>query len=406
MSIKRLAAFVLLAGLIAMLSLNIANGPKTIQYIVLSPAAEKPQQEDADGDQQQQQEEGQEKAEVKKEKLTTLQEWLKALTTRLQDQAGLIHSWGVTSYNSRVSLTDGDQGSATAALQGMYGDASLQGTDVLTFGRQLYPEELEQGRRVAVINERVALDLFRVGDPVDRKLVLGEEEYTVVGIVRRARSTGDMEEGLVRVPLLALNAQGFQTTQLAVDLLPQTGAGAYAALQKEMEQWQAGGTYHSLTKERYRAMLPVRYLLCAAGLLLCSLGIRWTNAFARSQSQRVRERMESRYAVRMLPEMLGRLLMILVLYGVFIGGIAWALLEAIAPVYTFPEWVPTVLVEPTEISKTFWALRTQETALVSLRTPELLRLKYLHRLMLIACTAAGLLLYRPYLKIKEAVRGA
>ena len=84
------------------------------------------------------------------------------------------------------------------------------------------------------------------------------------------------------------------------------------------------------------------------------------------------------------------------MYALNTAAIALILQAALAPVYIFPEWVPGNLVDPVKIIETFWTLRSQETGLLSLRTPDLLRLKYLHRLMTMACAGIFFLLLRPY----------
>lgn len=51
--------------------------------------------------------------------------------------------------------------------------------------------------------------------------------------------------------------------------------------------------------------------------------------------------------------------------------------------------------------QTFWALRAQATPLIALRTPEVLRLQFLHRLMTLACTGFGFLLVKPYGALRQ-----
>lgn len=394
MSIRRLSALLLLGAMVLLLWLSIAQGPGTYQYLILSPEIEAEQSATQD-------EATKADTPDTAPKSSAMAQLLKTLSTSMEGQASALNSWSVTSYNSSVSVGAAGDSSVTAALQGLWGDASLQGQHVLSSGRQLYPEELESGSAVAVIDERLAMDLFRVGDPVDRKLIIDGQDYLVVGVTRHARSAGETEAALIRVPLKALDKQGFQTTMLCVNMLPRQGAGAYAALSKEMEQWQPGGSFHSLPKERYRAALPLRLLLCGVGLLAVSLTLKMAKAFAIGSYRTVRRRMETRYAARMLPELVGRGFLVTAVYAAILAVIAFTFQQLIAPVYVFPEWVPAILVEPKEIARTFWALRTQETALVSLGTPEILKLRYLHRLMTLACALIALLLMKPYHRLRD-----
>ena len=62
------------------------------------------------------------------------------------------------------------------------------------------------------------------------------------------------------------------------------------------------------------------------------------------------------------------------------------------PVFTFPEWVPAVLVEPADIQTAFWNVWQTPATVVEYRTPELLRLRFLREVMAWSCGAAALLI--------------
>src|SRR5699024_12556269 len=64
----------------------------------------------------------------------------------------------------------------------------------------------------------------------------------------------------------------------------------------------------------------------------------------------------------------------------------------VEPVYTFPEWVPAVLVEPKDIQTAFWNVWQTSATVVEYRTPELLRLRFLREVMAWSCGAVALLL--------------
>lgn len=58
----------------------------------------------------------------------------------------------------------------------------------------------------------------------------------------------------------------------------------------------------------------------------------------------------------------------------------------IQPVYTFPEWIPTVLVEWKDIAKAFWNVWQDTAVMQELRTREILRLRWL-ALLVQGCSA-------------------
>ena len=59
----------------------------------------------------------------------------------------------------------------------------------------------------------------------------------------------------------------------------------------------------------------------------------------------------------------------------------------VAPVYTFPEWIPKVLVEPNDIATAFWDVWQSQAVLMELRSPELLQARFYQVLMGWACGA-------------------
>lgn len=416
MSIRRLIALMLIAAGIASLALSINSGSQAFQYLVLPPAmqaaadeqpAQADTQEKAPGETQGESSEAQTRPAQAdaKPKLTALEQLLKQLRERMAELTTAVAGYGITSYRTGAQLSTPQQGSAIATVQGLWGNVSLAERYVLSAGRQLYHEELELGTPSAVIDERLAIELFRVGDPIGRTFSLSGASFRVVGVVRHRRHVGEKDQALAQVPLLSLDKQGVPPEVMAVNVLPKAGSGAYAALSKDLTQWQAGGSFHSLPKERYRAMLPLRFLLCGLGLMVAALALKAAKAFSLSQWYGLKSKLEARYALPMTAEIAGRMLLVILCYGVILTGIFLVLQQAIAPVYMFPEWVPTVLVEPKDIAKAFWGVREQQSALITLNTPELLRLRFLHRLMTALCGAAALLLISPMGKLRSRIGG-
>ena len=152
---------------------------------------------------------------------------------------------------------------------------------------------------------------------------------------------------------------------------------AGAALGGAMSAWHGEGDFYSLTKEIYRARLPLRLLLCVLGAMAAAVTLKLSGRAARAIFEGGKRRMETRYALHILPELILRGLAIAAMYALNAAAVVLILQAAIAPVYVFPEWVPGILVDPKDIADTFWLLRGQETGLLSLRTPELLRLRYM-----------------------------
>ena len=393
MSIKRLSLIVLLALCAGIILMSLSGVPDIYQYNILSPKAEDPLQS-ADGSDDRQAREEEAASEIK---LTELEVMLEDLEKRMDELAGVMSAWGAVAYAPGTFVSDGgsDGQPQAALLKGQWGSV-LHPSGVLAEGRLLYLEEIEQGAPSAVIDEKLAIGLYRVGNPVGRKLNISGTEFTVVGITRHSRTVGDKEESSVTVPLKALDKAGIQTQMLSVVMRPRPGSGAYAALSGEMSSWHKEGDFYSLPKEVHRARLPLRLMLCVIGAMAAAVGLKLSGRAARAIFEGGKRRLDNRYALTILPELILRAVTIAAMYAINAAAIILILQAAIAPVYIFPEWVPGILVDPKDISDTFWLLRGHETGLLSLRTPELLRLKYLHRLMTAVCCGLFFLLLRPY----------
>lgn len=385
----------MIVALILWLTFTISKAPDLFIYQVQAPEAkaaetesETPEDGGADGEEQKPQDD--------KKKLSPLMALLKELDKRMEDLATAVSAYGVTGYATGQAFGDSEGGSASGTLIALWGDSVLEPELPLLFGRQLYHEEIELGAKVAVIDERLAINLYRVGDPTGRDLVIGSERFKVVGVTRHQRHAGEADEAMARVPLKALDEAGLRAQVLSVQMRPIQGAGAYAAVSQGMKQWAPQGSFHSLMKEKYRAILPLRVLLCVFGLMAAGLTLRLSKEASLALIRGGKERLSSRYIQRLLPEFLGRGILIVLMYAANLALIYVALSQLIAPVYVFPEWVPKVLVEPKDILSTFWELRTAGSGLIALSTPTLIRLRFLHRLMLAACLIFGILILKPW----------
>ena len=84
----------------------------------------------------------------------------------------------------------------------------------------------------------------------------------------------------------------------------------------------------------------------------------------------------------------------------------------IEPVYTFPEWIPAVLVEWEEIANAFWKCWQTPATLMELRSPEFMRLRFFGLMIQLASAACGITLALLYGRLRtreerevESLRG-
>lgn len=278
-----------------------------------------------------------------------------------------------------VSVKDGV--SVTARLEGLGEDCYALKTIDLYCGRLIYPEEFQKGERVALVDEQLAVALFQYAEPLQRDIQIAGESYRIAGIVRDHKQVGDRREYSLYVPFLAVERSSLGLTALCVVAKPIPGAGGWAAFSSAVTALLPGATLISLPKEMMGAALPVRILFVTAAMGALLTAFRLLNRGFLALVRRYRERLMEDYGGRVLLHMLPGSLGLAAGYAGGIALMAWLFSLLIAPVYTFPEWIPAVLVEPKDISAAFWNVWQGMAGLVELRSPELLRVRFLERVI-------------------------
>lgn len=372
MSIKRIAALSLCAVLIALCVWQVYQIKPLLQYVVSAPEIEAPA-EPAEGEKQD-------------KKISALEKTLQRIEQMAENWSGIISAYAVTSDAARINMEGVGARTAAAHLTGEYGGSAALPDRLMAAGRAFYPEELRQGDKVIILDELLAIALFRTGDPIGRTVRLENGEYTVVGIARHSRAAGDMEEYGAYVPLLALTDLPMQS--LTVWGKGVAGAGAQAKFKADMEAWQAGNLF-SLTKERSRAVLPVWLLLTTIGLLLLLMLYRAYGQMVLRLTADYRRRLEHCFAVQMTPRLAAyALLSALLLLALLLISYGWAQV-LLWPVNIFPEWIPAVPVEISDILTTYWQNVSDTCGISELRSAQEMTLRMWHMILRLLCLLEG-----------------
>ena len=366
-----ISALAVCAALLVWSAAEIRAAGNNLQYIIPAPPIETadPGQDGAQTGQ----------ADDKQTEVTpngkTLALW-KKLQTVSENWEGIFQSYTLSGIAEDISLAGDTEVTVQARLNALGSDAFDIEPEYLRVGRLFYPQELQNGARGILLDEQLALALFRVAEPIGRTVTISNMEFTVIGILRHAKKVGDSKDYSACITLAALWDQAIQLDALQVTALPVSGAGARAILKTDLENWQAGGTLIDLRKEGTGALMPLRVLLffCGCAVLFRLLGI-WTRRMRLFISD-CRQRLRLEYLQKLLPRMLAKSFLFTLGGGVLLLGAAGLISYIVAPVYTFPEWVPAVLVEWEDIRSTFWQVRQGAASLMELRSPELIRIRY------------------------------
>ena len=382
---KKLRGFLALfvcAVVLVLTAVSIAAVGQDLQYLIPAPKMEAKQQQD---DQQQNETDEQEET-TQKPNQAALTLW-ESLQTKAEKWPGMIKAYTLSGILEKASLISDIKETKQARLTALGENAFELTPKYLHFGRLFYPEELKKGGPVMLLDEKLALALFKISQPIGRTVTIGEVDFTVIGITRHAKSVGDSEDYGAYVPLAYLWDKEIQLQAMQVTVRPIPGAGARSAFATDMEALSPGGTMIDLGKEAMGAMLPVRVLLFFMGtaLFFKILGL-WNKQFRQFFAD-YKQRLARQYAVKLMPRLILGILALALGYGVLTMLISWLITYLVAPVYTFTEWVPAILVEWKDIQTAFWQVWQGAARLQELRSPELMRIRYFA--MLTAWFSAG-----------------
>lgn len=305
--------------------------------------------------------------------------------------------WTVGGIMESVSIVSerGIANEKTARLE-LMGENGLQLHPLLAReGRLFFPEEIAKGEKVALLDEKLALEIFKIPDPIGQKVNIAGVTYRVIGVVRHTKKVGDYAEYGAYVPLMSIIGESVQLDALMVEADPKPGLGANVSFQKMVELWgnwnTSGGSIYDLGKESMGARLWLRVLLFVAGMTLCLRLINWLNGRVSYYNKRYRQQLQRKYAIALMPELTGVILLFIVGYGSSVGLLAALMGYILQPVYTFPEWIPEILVEWSDIAEAFWNVWQLPAVMLELRSPEIIRLQWLD-LLIKGCSAGAAVL--------------
>lgn len=397
MSISRGVSLLILLSLVVLISFSVLEQDSHISYVFKAPKA---------GAEEQKSEEGEEGEKQNKKALqkSETQLLIEGLDKLLEDYSDVISAKSICSYKDGCSVASDRESSENARLIGVFGDIHMLSAPVLTSGRLLYREEIDAGVNVAVLDEKTAVKLFRTGEPIDRFITINDTKFRIVGIIKHSRRASDMEELRLTVPLAALDKAGIQSDVYSANFRTVPGKGAYSKLKNVLGNWQEGGTIYNLSKEKHRSLLPVRWGLSAIGVLALSLLLRLLRIFSKRLILHEKRKLEYSYFQRLLPIWVIKGIGMLILWAVWIALVYLLLNFTIYPVYIFPEWVPSVLVEWSDINTAFWNNRQDVSKLVEYRIPALIQLRFYHRVLTLLCASIVALLLKPYHKLQAKIR--
>lgn len=395
---KKLTLLLLLTAALSACVLAVNSVGNQLQYLVEAPV---PQRVEQSGEEQPQQKPNQ-----------ALMDLSKTLDSRMDEISGNISDYTLTGIVDQQDFQP-DLGSlAQGRLELLGPGAFVTRPQYLRYGRLFFPEELKQGDAVILLDEQLALKLFNISDPLGRTVFVGDKGYRVVGVLRHTKQVGDLMDAGAYIPLASVTGTSLAVDALMVTATPIPGTGASVGFKTAVNSWKSGGTFIDLGKESMGAKLWLRLLIFLVGMTLTLRTVRFLNRRVHDVLRDDRELLKSSYAVRQMHRFVGQALVLGAGYLLCGGALALLMQYVIEPVYTFPEWVPAILVEWEEIGNAFWKCWQTPSTLMELRSPEFMRLRFFGLMIQLSSAAIGLLLALLYGRLRtreerevESMRG-
>lgn len=377
---KKLRGYLMLficAAVLALSAFQINAVGRDLQYLVPAPQmqANSQQQNQQQNGNQNGQQNGQEETPVQKPNQAALTLW-KSLKTAAENWNGIMETYTMSGIVEKASFAGDTDETKQARLTALNENAYRLNPQYLRFGRLFYPEELEKGTDAILLDEQLALALFKISEPIGRTVTVSGIKFTVIGIVRHTKTVGDGEDYGAYVPLNYLWDKEIQLQALQVTARPIPHAGARSTFTTAMQSWSPGGTLIDLGKEAMGAMLPIRVLLFFAGMaVFFRLLSIWNGQFKRFFAD-YRQRLLREYAIKLMPRLTVGILVLALGYGALVLLISWLISYLVEPVYTFTEWVPAILVEWKDIQTAFWQVWQNASRLQEFKSPELSHIRF------------------------------
>ena len=223
-------------------------------------------------------------------------------------------------------------------------------------GRMISNREIEESKKVIVIDQRIAYQLFPAGDALGQSIWLGECPWTVVGVVTDCSSIGEADGSMVYIPISTAIEQDIAMQTLEIRLQTKRRDSSFTQIRGILSDWRQGGSFYHLFREKTSAMMP---LLWGAVILGCCI-IRWLlNAllkYIKHQYEVFQGQLSRHYAYHLIGWICWKSLFVL-LITTALSAVAYSVISLIRQTaLLFPEWIPEKPVSITSYISRFWEL--------------------------------------------------
>lgn len=266
--------------------------------------------------------------------------------------------------------------------------------ETLLKGRFISTNDVENKCPVLVIDEDTACALYTGGNTIGKVLNIDETDWTIVGIIASKARFGESTACVAYVPITAAAEQQLSMDTLEIRVESSSGSGQAALIQAALEQWWTDGSFCDLSKEKYAALIPIRWTITVAMLLLATWLVKQIVSVSKRDIVAYRERLTQHYPRELAWWVVGKLALLLLLCAVAgVTGIA-AMKLLTAPALVFTDWIPENPVSLSDYIERFWAIHRANARSIHYMTREMIMVElsaWLIRWGMLAALGGGLI---------------
>lgn len=221
--------------------------------------------------------------------------------------------------------------------------------ETLKQGRTISAGDMAKSRQVMVIDETTAFALFNGGEAMGKTLRVAGVDWEIVGIVADKSRFGETDESVAFVPISAALSLDMDTLEIRV-------TGIRQAVIVESALNDGSGSFVDLSREKYAALMPIRWAITAAVLLLAMWMIRQCVRIGQRDMVDYRQRLTRHYPRELTGWFMGRLALLLLLCAAAGLAAVIAMKLLTAPALVFTDWIPEKPVSLSDYIERFWAI--------------------------------------------------
>ena len=234
----------------------------------------------------------------------------------------------------------------------------------MILGRLISNRDIEESRNVIMIDQKTAYMLFPAGDALDQTIWLGDDPWTVIGIISNRSQLGEANNSSVYIPLPAAIKRETIMQTLEIRVSYRSRDSSVTQIREVLTDWRPGGSFYDLFREKVSAFIPLFWIAVVVGCCL----IRWLFSnllkYTKCQYEIFQEKLRRHYAYQLTGWICRKLLIVVLMVTVLCTAVYGVISLLRQTALLFPEWIPEKPVSIASYINRFWELHHADSVSV------------------------------------------